>query len=36
MFPTITAEEVERVCDTVLTATGAREDVAAAAPGGAA
>jgi dTDP-4-amino-4,6-dideoxygalactose transaminase len=37
MFPTITAEEVERVCDAVLiAATGARKGVAAVVPGGAA
>jgi dTDP-4-amino-4,6-dideoxygalactose transaminase len=36
MFPTITAEEVERVCDAVLAATGAPGGVAAVMPGGAA
>jgi dTDP-4-amino-4,6-dideoxygalactose transaminase len=36
MFPTITAEEVERVCDAVLVAKDAREGVIVAAPGGAA
>jgi dTDP-4-amino-4,6-dideoxygalactose transaminase len=36
MFPTISAEEVERVCDAVLAATGARTGVSAVLPGGAA
>jgi dTDP-4-amino-4,6-dideoxygalactose transaminase len=36
MFPTISTEEVERVCDAVLAATGARTGVAAVLPGGAA